>query len=213
MYKTLLKKGTAVALALVMASSTIANFPVTALTPEEVTNPYVTGGRIRNTETVPLNWDIAHATCEACGVVEPLEFDPNRPWYQDEEGIIWQDGIPFANMDDVFIFDNVVPLQRRLHDWQDRRITSSDQDLINMADRLILAYLHNNNMTLEEALAISHVELPFIILNGVAIRMDRRGIAFTEISEASIHPLARENPRMFNPVYQPDFERTSVSVK
>jgi len=210
MYKTLLKKGTAIALALVMATSTIANFPVTAHTTEEVANPYVTGGRIRNTETVPLNWDLAHATCEACGVVEQLEFDPNRPWYQDDEGTIWQDGIPFANMDDVFIFDNVVPLQRRLHDWQDRRITSSDQDLINMADRLILAYLHNNNLTLEEALAISHVELPFIILNGEAIRMDRRGIAFTEISDISIHPLARENPRMFNPVYQPDFERTST---
>jgi len=88
MYKTLLKKGTAVALALVMATSTIANFPVTAHTTEEAANPYVTGGRIRNTEKVPLNWDLAHATCEACGVVEPLEFDLNRPWYQDEEGTI-----------------------------------------------------------------------------------------------------------------------------
>jgi len=213
MYKTRLRKALACTLALVMAVSTLVGFPSTVFAEEGTSggrntetvslqsqeeNPFVTGGRVRNTETVGLGWDSLP------------EFDPNRPWYQDEDGTIWQDGIPFANMDDVFIFDNVVPLQRRLHDWQDRRITSSDQDLINMADRLILAYLHNNNMTLEEALAISHAELPFIILNGEAVRTDTRGVAYTEISEESVHPLAAENPRMFNPVYQPDANQASV---
>jgi len=233
MYKIKAKKFLAVALALVMAASTLAGFPAAVFacdgcgvsqnqTPPASTenNPHVTGGRVRNTETIPLNWDLEEGVSggrvattndgNTYGAEPKPEFDPNRHWTQDEDGTIWQDGIPFANMDNIFVFDTLAQPQERPPDWQDKRITSSDPDLIANADRLITAYLQENNMTMEEALAISHAELPFLILNGEVVRTDKRGIAFTEISEESIHPLAQENPRMFNPVYEPDYTKVSV---
>ena len=173
MYKIKLKRALTCAVALAITVPTLIGFSFAAPGQECETCGVAQYGN-SGIETMPL------------GLESLVDFDPNRPWTQDEDGTIWQDGIPFANMDDVFVFDSIEPLQRSMPDWQDRRITSSDPGLINMADHLILAYLRNNSMTLEEALAISHAELPFIILNGEAIRTDARGVAYTEISEESM---------------------------
>jgi len=59
----MIRKLTAIALSAIMALSSM---PVVyASQPQAETaiaNPYVTGGRIRNTETVPLNWDLEEPT-------------------------------------------------------------------------------------------------------------------------------------------------------
>jgi len=191
MYKTKLKRSIAVALALIMAAPALVSYPSTIVyaTPQpnnstistgRVTenNPHATGGRIRGAET---------------------EFDPNRPWTQDEEGTIWQDGIPFANMDDIFVWDSG-PLQshRRLNEGRDPVGFQSESQL-DRVDQMIRDYVNMRQIPLDQILANSQVEAPFMIINNELVNVPRDGVVLLDFDMDRVHPQARVAPEWIQP--------------
>jgi len=203
-----LKKLLATAMALVMTASTLASFPVTAFAhecntcgvsnntiQEEEVNPYVTGGRIRNTETVALNWDANFTS------VDGIEFDPDRPWTEDEYGTIWQDGIPFANMDNVFIFDTpAFQSHRLLNEGRDPVGYQSEQQL-DRVDQMIRDYVNRRQIPLEQILANSQVEAPFMIINDELVNVPTDGLVLLDFDMEWVHPQARVAPEWMQPAY------------